>query len=145
MQTRYNLKNHAEHVYERMKNSIHRSERNDLNLNFVEMTEQNEILEIAYEHRKYSIPTTKESKATFITRMLFAQTIQFFSSGNETHTNDTTGYFSEYEGDIVFTSYFSVYLRRIQTIQFKFINSPPCYTSLLSKRKGKSFLDHPKR
>jgi hypothetical protein len=40
--------------------------------------------------------------------MLFAQTIQFFPSGNESHTNDTTGYFPEYLGNIVFTSFFSV-------------------------------------
>jgi hypothetical protein len=107
-QTRYNLKTHAEHVYERMKNSMHRIERNDLNLDFVGMTEQNEILEIAYERLKHSVPSAKESKVTFISRMLFAQTVQFFSSENGTHTDDTTGYYPEYLGNIVFTSYFSV-------------------------------------
>jgi hypothetical protein len=107
-QTRYNLKTHADHVYERMKNSLRRIERNDLNLDFVGMTEQNEILEIAYERLKHSVPSPKESKATFVSRMLFAQTVQFFSSENGTHTNDTTGYYPEYLGNIAFTSYFSV-------------------------------------
>jgi hypothetical protein len=107
-QTRYNLKTHVDHVYERMKNSLRRIERNDLNLDFVGMIEQNEILEIAYERLKNSIPSSKESKATFVSRMLFAQTVQFFPSENGTHTNDTTGYYPEYLGNIVFTSYFSV-------------------------------------
>lgn len=107
-QTRYNLKNHAEHVYERMKNSIRRIEHNDLNLDFVGMTEHNEIIEIAYNRLKHSVPSPKESKATFVSRMLFAQTVQFFSLENGTHTNDTTGYYPEYSGNIVFTSYFSV-------------------------------------
>ena len=107
-QTRYNLKTHAEHVYERMKNSIRRIERNDLNLDFLGMTEQNEVLQIAYEHLKNSVPNAKESKATFVSRMLFAQTVQFFSSENGIHTNDTTGYYPEHLGNIVFTSYFSV-------------------------------------
>jgi hypothetical protein len=43
-QTRYNLKTHAELVDERMKNSMRRIERNDLNLDFVGLIEQNEIL-----------------------------------------------------------------------------------------------------
>jgi cell division protein FtsL len=107
-QTRYNLKTHAEHVYERMKSSMRRIERNDLNLDFVGMTEQNEILEIIYERLKHSIPSARESKATFISRMLFAQTVQFLPSENGSHTNDTTGYYPEYLGNIVFTSYFSV-------------------------------------
>ena len=91
-----------------MKNSIRPIERNDLNLDFVGMTEQNEIIETAYECLKYSVPSSKESKATFVSRMFFAQTVQFFPSENDTHTNDTTGYYSEYLGNIVFTSYFSV-------------------------------------
>jgi hypothetical protein len=107
-QTRYNLKTHVDHVYERMKNSLRRIERNDLNLDFVGMIEQNEILEIAYERLKHSIPSYKESKATFVSRMLFAQTVQFFPLENGTHTNDTTGYYLEYLGNIVFISYFSV-------------------------------------
>lgn len=57
--TRYNLKTHAELVYERMKNSIRRIERNDLNLDFIGMIEQNEILEIAYEHLKHSVPSKR--------------------------------------------------------------------------------------
>lgn len=77
-QTRNNLKTHAELVYERMKNSMRRIERNDLNLDFVGMIEHKEILEIAYERLKHSVPSSKESKATFVSRMLFAQTVQFF-------------------------------------------------------------------
>jgi hypothetical protein len=107
-QTRYNLKTHAERVYERMKNSMRRIERNDLNLDFVGMTEQTEIFEIAYDHLKYSIPSETESKATFISRMLFAQTVQFLPSKIGLHINDTSGYYPEYLGNIVFTSYFSV-------------------------------------
>ena len=106
-QTRYNLKTHAELVYERMKNSMRRIERNDLNLDFVGMVEQNEILEIAYEYLQHSVPSTRESKTTFVSRMLFAQTVQFFPTENLTHTNDTTGYYPEHLGNIVFTSYFS--------------------------------------
>ncbi|CAF0770905.1 unnamed protein product [Didymodactylos carnosus] len=40
--------------------------------------------------------------------MLFAQTVQFFPSGNGSHTNNTTGYYPEHLGNIVFTSYFSI-------------------------------------
>ena len=72
------------------------------------MTEQNEVLEIAYEHLKNSVPNDKESKVTFVSRMLFAQTVQFFPLENGTHTNDTTGYYPEHLGNIVFTYYFSV-------------------------------------
>ena len=52
-QVRYNLKTHAERVYERMKNSMRRIEWNELNLDFVGMTEQNEILEVAYKRLRY--------------------------------------------------------------------------------------------
>ena len=104
----YNLKTYAERVYERMKNSMRRIERNELNLDFVGMTEQNEILEVAYKRLQYSVPTARESKATFILRMLFAQTVQFFPSGNGSNTNDTTGYYPEHLGNVVFTSYFAV-------------------------------------
>ena len=79
-QTRYNLKTHAELVYERMKNSMRRIERNDLNLGFVGMVEQNEVPEIAYERLKHSVPSTRESKATFVSRMLVAHTVQFTSN-----------------------------------------------------------------
>ena len=40
--------------------------------------------------------------------MLFAQTVQFFPSGNGSHRNDTTGYYPEHLGNVVFTSYFAV-------------------------------------
>ena len=46
-QTLYNLKTHGERIYDRMKTSMYRIERNDLNLDFVGMSEQNEILELA--------------------------------------------------------------------------------------------------
>ena len=106
-QARYNLKTHAERVHERIKNSMRRIERNELNLNFVGMAEQNEILEVAYKRLQYSVPTTRESKATFILRMSFAQAVQFFPSGNGSYTNDTTGYYPEHLGNVVFTSYFA--------------------------------------
>jgi hypothetical protein len=103
-QTRYNLKTHAEHVFERMKNSVHRIGRNDLFLDFIGMTKQNEVLEIAYKRLKDSVPSAKESKATFVSRMLFVQTVQFFPSENGTHTNDTTlEYYPKHLNNIVFT------------------------------------------
>ena len=77
-QTCYNLKTHAEHLYERMKNSMRRIASNYLNLDFVGMTEQNEIHEIVCERLKHSVPSARELKATFISRMLFAQTVQYF-------------------------------------------------------------------
>ena len=46
-QTLYNLKTHGERIYDRMKTSMHRIKRNDFNLDFVGVTEQNEILELA--------------------------------------------------------------------------------------------------
>ena len=87
---------------------MHRIERNDLNLGFVGMTEQNEISELAHSRLKKLVPTAKELKATFVSRMLFAQTIQFFPSENGKHTNGSRSYYTEYLGNIVFTSYFSV-------------------------------------
>ena len=135
-QTRYNLKTHAELVYERMKNSMRRIEQNDLNLDFVGMVEQNEILEIAYEHLQRFVPSTRESKATFVSRMLFAQTVQFFPTENGTHTNDTTGYYPEHLGNIVFTSYFSALKTDpFDKIQVYKITALPFYT--VEKEKGR--------
>ena len=58
---------------------------------------------------KNSVPSMKESKVTFITRMLFAQTIQFFPHINhQSHINDTTDYLPEHLGNIGFNSYFSI-------------------------------------
>ena len=105
--SRYNLKTHAELVYARIKSSMRRIERNDLDLDFVGMVEQNEGLEIAYKHLQRSVPSTRESKITFVSHMLFAQTVQFFPTENEADTNDTTGYYPEHLWNIVFTSYFS--------------------------------------
>ena len=61
-QTRYNLKTHAEQVYERMRDSMRRIERNKLNIYFVGMIDQNEIFEVAYDGLKKSVPTMRESK-----------------------------------------------------------------------------------
>jgi hypothetical protein len=107
-QTRFNLRTHAERVYDRLKNSIRRIERNDLNLDFLDMTEQNELLEIAFSHLEHSVPTTSESKTAFVSRMLFAQTVQFFSSDKAQRTSDASSYFPQHLGNIIFTSYFSV-------------------------------------
>ena len=142
-QTRYNLRTHAELVYERMKNSMRRIERNDLNLDFVGMVEQNEILEIAYEHLKHSVPSARESKATVVSRMLFAQTVQFFPTENITHTNDTTGYYPEHLGNIVFTSYFSALKTDpFDKIQVYKITALPFYT--VEKEKGTELSGLPK-
>ena len=61
-QTRYNLKTHTEQVYERMRDSMRRIERNKLNIYFVGMIDQNKIFEIAYDGLKNSVPTMRESK-----------------------------------------------------------------------------------
>jgi hypothetical protein len=142
-QTRYNLKTHAESVYERMKNSMRRIERNDLNLDFVGMTEKNEILEIVYDHLKHSIPSATESKATFISRMLFAQTVEFLPSKTELRTNDTTGYYPEYLGNIVFTSFFSVLkINTLDKMQVYKLTTLPFYT--VEKETGKELFGLPK-
>ena len=142
-QTRFNLKTHAERVYERMKNSMRRIERNDLNLDFVGMTEQNEILEIVYDHLKSSIPTATESKATFISRMLFAQTVEFSPSKTEQRTNNTTGYYPEYLGNIVFTSFFSVLkTNTLDKMQVYKLTTLPFFT--VEKEIGKELLGLPK-
>ena len=142
-QTSYNLKTHAESVYERMKNSMRRIQRNDLNLDFVGMTEQNEILEIVYDHLKHSIPSPTESKATFISRMLFAQTVEFFPSKIQLRTNDTTGYHPEYLGNIVFTSFFSVLkTNTLDTMQVYKLTTLPFYT--VEKETGKELFGLPK-
>ena len=142
-QTRYNLKTHAEHVYDRMKSSMRRIERNDLNLDFVGMTEQNEILEIVYDHLKHSVPSAAESKATFISRMLFAQTVEFFPSENGSHTNDTTGYYPEHLGNIVFTSYFSVLKTNIYNkMQIYRLTALPFF--IVEKEIGKELFGLPK-
>ena len=142
-QTRFNLKTHAELVYERMKNTMHRIERNDLNLDFVGMVEQNEILEITYQHLQRSVPSTRESKATFVSRMLFAQTVQFFPTENGTHTNDTTGYYPEHLGNIVFTSYFpALKIDPFDKIQVYKITALPFFT--VEKEKGKELSGLPK-
>ena len=142
-QTLYNLKTHGEHVYDRMKTSIHRIERNDLNLDFVGMTEQNKILELAYSRLKRLVPTAKESKTIFVSSMLFAQTIQFFPSENGKHTDNGRGYYSEYLENIVFTSYFSV--MKINThdrIQIYRLNPLPFFIS--EKEIGKEVFGLPK-
>ena len=142
-QTRFNLKTHTEHVYERMRNAMRRIEQNDLNLDFVGMTEQNEIFEIAYERLKHSIPSMKESKATFITRMLFAQTIQFFPTDNQSRTNDTTGYYPEHLGNIVFTSFFSILkTNRYDTMQVYELTALPYF--IVEKEEGKQLSGLPK-
>ena len=64
-----------------MKNSMCSIERNDLNLDFVGIVEQNEIFELAHERLKESIPIiVSESKATFdfsADRSLFSITKRF--------------------------------------------------------------------
>lgn len=49
-QTRLNLRTRVERVYDRLKNSIRRIERNDLSLGFLDTTEQNELLEVAFSY-----------------------------------------------------------------------------------------------
>ena len=142
-QTRYNLKTHAERVYNRMKNSIRRIERNDLNLDFVGMVEQNEIFELAYERLKESIPSVSESKATFVSRMLLAQAVQFFPSQNGSHTNDSTGYYPEHLGNMVFTSYFSVLKTNINDkMQVYKITALPFF--IIEQETGKEIVGLPK-
>ena len=142
-QTRYNLKTHAEHVYERMKSSMRRIENNDLNLDFVGMTEQNEILEIVYDHLKHSVPNTRESKATFISRMLFAQTVQFFSLENGLRTNDTAGYYPEHLGNIAFTSFFAALKVNVKDkIQVYRLTALPFF--IVEKEKGNELFGLPK-
>ncbi|CAF4043843.1 unnamed protein product [Adineta steineri] len=142
-QTRFNLKTHAEHVYERMKSSMRRIESNDLNLDFLGMTEQNEVIEITYEHLKHSMPTTRESKATFISRMLFAQTVHFLPSENELHTNDTTGYYPEHLGNIVVVSYFTVLkIDANDKIQVYKLTALPFF--IAGEEKGKEIFGLPK-
>ena len=122
---------------------MRRIERNDLNLDFVGMTEQNEILEIVYDHLKSSIPTATESKATFISRMLFAQTVEFSPSKTEQRTNDTTGYYPEYLGNIVFTSFFSVLkTNTLDKMQVYKLTTLPFFT--VEKEIGKELLGLPK-
>ena len=107
------------------------------------MVEQNGILEIAYERLKHSVSRTRESKATFVSRMLFAQTVQFFPSENGTHTNDTTGYYPEHLGNIVFTSYFSALKTDPHDkIQVYKITALPFFS--VEKEKGKELSGLPK-
>ena len=107
-QTHFNLKTHTEHVYERMRNSTRRIEQNDLNLDFVGMTEQSEIFEIAYERLKHSVSSMKESKATFNNAHALCADNSIFPTDNQSRTNDTTGYYPEHLGNVVFTCYFSI-------------------------------------
>jgi hypothetical protein len=122
---------------------MRRIERNDLSLDFVGMVEQNEILEIAYERLKHSVLSTSESKARFVSRMLFAQTVQFFPAENGTHTNDATRYYLENLGNIVFTSYFfTLKTDPYDKIQVYKITALPFFTA--EKEKGKALSGLPK-
>ena len=122
---------------------MRRIEQNDLNLDFVGMTERNEIVEIAYERLKYSVPGMKDSKATFIMRMLFAQTIQFFPTDNQSRTNDITDYYPEHLGNIVFTSFFSILkTNRYDTMQVYELTALPYF--IVEKEEGKQLSGLPK-
>lgn len=107
------------------------------------MIEQNEIFEIAYDGLKNSVPSMRESKATFITRMLFAQTIQFFPHINQSRINGTTDYFPEYFGNIGFTSYFSVLkTNQYDTMQVHRLTPVPYFT--VEEENGKVLSRSPK-
>ena len=102
------------------------------------MTEQNEILEIAYERLNHSVPSMRESKSTFIKRMLFAQTIEFFLIDNQSHTNDATGYYAEHLGNIVFTNYFSILKpSRYDTVQVCELIALPYFVVEKEEEEGK--------
>ena len=88
---------------------MHRIERNDLNLNFVGMIEENDILELALTvdfKNQYLLLKNQRQHLSLV--CCFTQIIRFFPSENAKHTNDSRSYYPEYLGNIVFTSYFSV-------------------------------------
>ncbi|CAF0953575.1 unnamed protein product [Didymodactylos carnosus] len=128
-QIRYNIAKDIEHRYERLKSSMHRIANNELNFDFIGMSEQNELIETAYLQLKDSIPTLEESKSTFVTRMLFAQTVQFGPINENSSSPKVKDLIPKQMGSLVFTNYFmKLKISGNSTTQIYYILTIPSFT-----------------
>ncbi|CAF4437277.1 unnamed protein product [Didymodactylos carnosus] len=106
-QIRDNINKKIERCYERLKSSMNRITKNDLNFEFLTMSERNELIEMAYAKLNDSVPSIQESKSTFITRMLFAQSVQFEPLNESVAASNVSKFVTQQMGNLVFISYFS--------------------------------------
>ncbi|CAF1055995.1 unnamed protein product [Didymodactylos carnosus] len=100
----YNVDKEIERKFKRLKQSISLT---DLNFDFLGMHAQDELIELAYDQLKNSVLNTEESKATFTTRMLFAQTVRFQPTNDTFSPSKADKFVPKQMGHLVFISFFA--------------------------------------
>ncbi|CAF1115713.1 unnamed protein product [Didymodactylos carnosus] len=100
----YNVDKEIQRKFERLTQSMYCISLNDLNFDFLGMHEQNALIELVYDQLKNSVRNTEESKATFITRMLFAQTVRLPPTNDTFSPSKADKFVPKRMGNLVFIS-----------------------------------------